>query len=1081
MIKFNDVSFEYSDGRKILKNINLEIKDGEVILLCGESGCGKSTLIRLINGLIPNYYQGKLTGQILVNEVDTQKAPLYQLAEEVASVFQNPKTQFYNVDSTEEMVFSLENRGTPREEMKTRLESTVKKLRMENLLGRNLFRMSGGEKQKVACACADTSDAPVIVLDEPSSNLDLHSIRELAQIISQWKKDGKTIIVAEHRLYYMLPFADRVLYLKDGQIEMECKAEELKNLGKEKLEELGLRSTDIYKLELKEPHLTGSEKIELTNFRYVYLGSLQPTLDIENVKISRNAVIGVVGDNGAGKSTFARALCGFERAASGGLTIEGTTFARRKRLRKTFMVMQDVGHQLFCDEVQEELKACIDEAEAEEISDAKIKNILERLNLLDKAERHPHSLSGGEKQRVAIGSAVISNREIIVFDEPTSGLDYRHMKRVAQLIRELKESGKTIFLITHDPELIAQCCDELMYMQNGKVLEYGKLTQASYNRWLLRTSTYKQKKIIDNENTSSLRRLWQLAKKEHPRLITSILLALIGVLGSVLPFVAAGKVLEAMIAGEKNLQLYLKLCLFGFGGFIIKTIFYSSGLAVSHKAAFHILADIRKAMFDKLPKMPLGTILDTSSGKLKQIIVDEVDSMERPIAHMIPELSANVLGAVAIWILLLTVDVRMGFLTLVSIPIGLGLGALVLIGYSRDYETAIHTVQEMNSTIVEYIHGIEVIKAYNQGQTSYSKFKDRVMATANYYYRWLKSYQSRLSLAYSIAPCTLITVLPCGYMMYQNGSLELGTFLTSIMLSMCIVGPVISAINFADTSGKIGPTITTVDEILKGNEQQHSQNPVELKSHDICFKDVSYSYHKGTQVLHNINLELKEKTMTAFVGPSGSGKSTIAKLIAGFWDVEDGELTMGGINLKEIPLSQLYDQIAFVTQDIYLFNDTVMNNIRMGKMTATDQEVIEAAKKAGCYDLITRLSDGFNTMVGQGGAQLSGGERQRIAVARAMIKDAPIVILDEATAYIDPENEAILQEAIGQLVKGKTLIVIAHRLSTITDADKIVVINDGTVEAQGSHKELLKKNKLYKAMWQAHIQDYKDIQDGGEK
>ncbi|MCR4939419.1 MAG: ATP-binding cassette domain-containing protein [Treponemataceae bacterium] len=1075
MIEFNNVSFEYTDGTKILSDLNLKINRGEVILLCGESGCGKSTLIRMINGLIPNYYPGKLSGSVLVNGVDTQKAQLYELSEHVASVFQNPKTQFYNVDSTEEMVFSLENKGIPREEMKKKLADTVKRLRMDNLLGRNLFRMSGGEKQKVACACADTSDAPIIVLDEPSSNLDLHSIRELAEIIKQWKADGKTVIVAEHRLYYMLPYADRVLYLKQGKIEMECSAAEIIALGKDKLSAMGLRSTDIFGLPLNEPSITSKDKIELTNFRYIYPGSLQPSLDVMDVKISRNAIIGVVGDNGAGKSTFARALCGFEKHATGGLTFDGTTFARRKRLRKTFMVMQDVGHQLFTDEVQEELSSCIDEPESDEVKQEKVYSLLKKLNLDDKAARHPHSLSGGEKQRVAIGSAVISDREIIVFDEPTSGLDYRHMKTVAALIRELKAKGKTIFLITHDPELIAECCDELIYMQNGKVLEYGKLTQAMYNRWLYRTSTHKEKKNVEREQLNPIKRLWQLAKKQHKRLIASIILALIGVLGSVVPFVCAGQVINALIGGNRDLNFYLRLCLIGLGGIGVKTIFYSSGLAVSHKAAFSIIADIRKAMFNKLPKMPLGTILDTSSGKLKQIIVDEVDSMERPIAHMIPELSANVVGAVAIWILLMTVDWRMGFLTLVSIPIGLGLGALVLIGYSRDYETAIHTVQEMNATIVEYIHGIEVIKAYNQGKSSYTKFKDRVMATANYYYQWMKRYQSRLSLAYSIAPCTLITVLPIGFVMYQNGTLDLGTFITSIMLSMCIVGPVISALNFADTSGKLTPTITTVDEILNGNEQLHSEKPVELKSHDIQFKDVSYSYHKGTQVLHNINLDIKEKSMTALVGPSGSGKSTIAKLVAGFWDVQDGELTMGGFNLKDIPLKQLYDQIAFVSQDTYLFNDTVMNNIRMGRMSATDDEVVAAAKASGSLELIENLADGFDTMVGQGGAALSGGERQRIAIARAMIKDAPVVILDEATAYIDPENEAILQHAIGQLIKDKTVIVIAHRLSTITDADKIVLVNDGTVQAAGTHQELLKKDELYRSMWDAHM----GVEEGG--
>ncbi len=1068
MIEFKNVSFEYEDGTGILKNLDLSISTGEVILLCGESGCGKSTLVRLVNGLIPSYYKGNLSGNVIVNGLDTQKEPLYKIAEQVASVFQNPKTQFYNVDSTEEMVFSLENMGVSREDMHERLDRTVKKMKMEDLLGRDLFRMSGGEKQKVACACADTSDAPVIVLDEPSSNLDLHSIRELAEIIGQWKADGKTVVIAEHRLYFCLPYADRVLHLRDGKIELECTPEELKKLGKKKLAEMGLRSTDIFDAEVEEKDNGEKEKIVLSNFSFSYPGSLHPALDIPNVKLTRNSVIGVVGDNGAGKSTFARALCGLERNATGGLEIGGKILTRKKRLRNTFMVMQDVGHQLFTDEVREELRLSLEEEK--EDSDEKIMEILRELNLDDKEERHPQSLSGGEKQRVAVGSAVISEREVLVLDEPTSGLDYRHMKAVAHLIAGLKAGGKTIFLITHDPELILECCDELVYISEGRVLEYGKLTKELYDRWLYRTNIHKEKKKdMNTEQQNPVKRLWQLAEKQHGKLIASVILSVLGVLGGILPYVAAARVIGGILGGEREMKFYLSWCVFGFIGFAIKAVLYASGLAVSHKAAFSILADIRNAMFDKLPKMPLGTIIDTSSGKLKQIIVDEVESMERPIAHMIPELTANILGAVAVWIYLMTIDWRMGLITLISVPVGMIFMSFIMVSYGKHYEGAIKNVQDMNSTIVEYVHGIEVIKAYNQGKSSYAKFKERVMATAEYYYDWMKSCELSISLTYSIAPCTLITVLPLGWMMYSHGTLSLDVFMTSIMLSMCIVGPIMAAISFTDTSAKVAATVATVDEILKGEEQEHATVPVKLKDHDIELKDVSYAYHEGTEILHDINLKIKEKTMTALVGPSGSGKSTIAKLIGGFWDVADGKITMGGTDLKDIPLEQLYDQIAFVSQDTYLFDDTVMNNIRMGRMSATDEEVKAAAEASGCLPLIENLADGFNTMVGQGGAHLSGGERQRLAIARAMIKDSPIVILDEATAYIDPENEAVIQEALAKLIKDKTVIVIAHRLSTITGADKIVLVNNGTIETEGTHEELLEKNDMYRSMWNAHI------------
>ncbi len=574
---------------------------------------------------------------------------------------------------------------------------------------------------------------------------------------------------------------------------------------------------------------------------------------------------------------------------------------------------------------------------------------------------------------------------------------------------------------------------------------------------------------MDKQQQNPVGRLWQLASKEHGRLLLSVVLAVIGVLGNMVPYISAARVIGGLLSGNKEMSFYILWCVIGFAGFAVKAVFYSIGLGNSHKAAFSIIAEIRKAMFAKLPKMPLGTIIDTSSGKLKQIIVDEVESMEKPLAHMIPELTANILGAVSIWIYLMTVDWRMGLITLISVPLGFFFMCLIMTTYAKDYEGSVKTVQEMNSTIVEYVHGIEVIKAYNQGTSSYTKFKDKVIATAQYYYDWMKKCQLNMSLTYTVTPCTLITVLPIGWLMYRSGSLDAETFVTSIMLSICIVGPIIAAVQFTDTSAKTGTIIATVDEILRGEEQQHATTPVDIKNHDIELKNVSYSYHEGTEILHNISLNIKEHTMTALVGPSGSGKSTIAKLIAGFWDVKDGEITLGGINLKDIPLEQLYDQVAFVSQDTYLFNDTVLNNIRMGRMSATDEEVKAAAEAAGCRQLIENLSNGYDTMVGQGGAHLSGGERQRIAIARAMIKDAPIIILDEATAYIDPENEAVIQDALGNLIKNKTVIVIAHRLSTITGADKIIVVEKGMVAAEGTHAELLENCGLYKTMWNAHV------------
>lgn len=574
---------------------------------------------------------------------------------------------------------------------------------------------------------------------------------------------------------------------------------------------------------------------------------------------------------------------------------------------------------------------------------------------------------------------------------------------------------------------------------------------------------------MKEQNANPIKRIWQISAQEHGRLFLSVVYAVLGILAGILPYIAAAKIIAGIISGNQELSYYLLLAGLALAGLVLKSVLYALGLSVSHKAAFSILGEIRKQIFAKLPRMPLGTIIDTSSGKMKQIIVDEVERMETPIAHMIPELTSNIIGAVAVWIYLMVIDWRTGLICLISVPVGMLFFLMIARTYGEDYKKSVETTQEMNSSIVEYIHGIEVIKAYNQGKSSYRKFKDKVMANAAYYYGWMRKTEFYNSACNAIAPCTLITVLPIGWKMYLSGSISADVLMTSIMLSMCIVGPIMAAIGFTDSSAKVATTVATVDELLSGQEQKHSDEPVELGSHNIALQNVSYSYHEGEEVLHNVNLNIPEKTFVALVGPSGSGKSTIAKLIGGFWDVEEGAITMDGKNLKDIPLEQLYDQVAYVAQDTWLFDDTILNNLRMGRISATDEEVRQVARLSGCHDFIEAFPDGYDTLVGRGGTHLSGGERQRLAIARAMLKDAPIVILDEATAYIDPENEALIQRALARLVQNKTVIIIAHRLTTITNADQIVLVNDGTIEETGTHDQLLDKSELYRSMWQAHI------------
>lgn len=394
---------------------------------------------------------------------------------------------------------------------------------------------------------------------------------------------------------------------------------------------------------------------------------------------------------------------------------------------------------------------------------------------------------------------------------------------------------------------------------------------------------------------------------------------------------------------------------------------------------------------------------------------------------------------------------------------------MVMGGYGKDYEGAVKATTEMSGTMIEYINGIEVIKAFNQGKASYTKLTDKVRANAQYYYDWMRRSQLGMSMAYAFFPAQMLTILPFGWLFYTHGTLTAETFVTVIILALGMAAPIVAAFNFVDTLAQVGTTVSQVDEILKAEEQVHGIRRVAFENYNMEVKDVSFGYHNDREILHGVSLVVPQNSMTALVGPSGSGKSTLAKLIAGFWDVENGTITMGGHDLKEIPLDELYDQVAFVSQDNYLFDDTVRENIRMGRRDARDAEVEAAAHEAGCDSFIGELENGFDTVVGGGGAHLSGGERQRIAIARAMLKNAPIIILDEATAYIDPENEAVIQNAVAKLVKNKTVLVIAHRLSTITGADNIAVVKDGQIEAQGEHEQLLEHCALYREMWQAHI------------
>lgn len=568
---------------------------------------------------------------------------------------------------------------------------------------------------------------------------------------------------------------------------------------------------------------------------------------------------------------------------------------------------------------------------------------------------------------------------------------------------------------------------------------------------------------------SPLKRLWNLAENQHKELNTAILLAIIGVVGGIIPFISAGKIIAGLLEKMGELDFYIKWFLIGFVGYLTKVVFYNLGLSKSHKSAYNLLEEIRLKILNKLPRLSLGKVVDMSSGQIKQIIVDQVESLERPVAHLIPELTANIIGPILILIYLFVLDWRMALLSLVSFPLGMIFMSAIMKDYPKQFAGAVQVGGEMNSAIVEYIEGIEVIKAFNQGDEQYQKFSGKIRANADYYCKWMKDVQLLMSMSKSVMPTTLLAVLPIGWIFFRNGSLQAETFLMVIILAFSISGLLTEAMNFVDSLARVGPILDSVDSILVEEEQEHAIEEITLDNLDIELKDLRFSYDGELDVIKGINLNLKEGSFNAFVGPSGGGKSTLAKLIGAYYDPSKGEIKLGQTAYRDIPLTQIYDSISYVSQDNFLFDESIKENIRMGNLSASDEEVEQVAKESGCHEFIMELEDGYDTRVGTSGGQLSGGERQRIAIARAMLKDASIVILDEATAYIDPENERLVQRAISKLLEGKTVIVIAHRLSTIKDADQIFVIKDGKLDNQGRHEELLETSDLYRDMWEAHV------------
>lgn len=464
MIELENVSFSY-DGQEHdgLHGINLKIADGECVLFCGRSGCGKTTITRLVNGLIPQFYQGELHGRVLIDGQEISNLPMYQIAAKVGSVFQNPRTQFFNVDTDSEIAFGIENEARPPRELAIRVEQTAEDLHIQKLRSRNIFELSGGEKQKIAFASVYAMNPKIYLLDEPSSNLDMTSIQELKEHLRLIKSQGKTILIAEHRLYYLMELADRIVYLEKGEIKGVYTPEEFRRMPENKREYMGLRAVDLGAVFPQKSHLiTPTSLLELRNVTIRY--KKRTILRDIGLSAGKGEVIGVVGHNGAGKTTFSRALCGLHKDCDGQFLWDGEPMDRKARLRQSYMVMQDVNYELFADSVEAECSFGIRNPDQKLVTET-----LEKLGLIAYRERHPNTLSGGQKQRVAVAVSMICGKNLLVFDEPTSGLDFDSMAQVAELIRRLSDMGKVIFIVTHDFEFVCRTCSRVLHFDEGEM------------------------------------------------------------------------------------------------------------------------------------------------------------------------------------------------------------------------------------------------------------------------------------------------------------------------------------------------------------------------------------------------------------------------------------------------------------------------------------------------------------------------------------------------------------------------------------------------------------------------------------
>ena len=568
-----------------------------------------------------------------------------------------------------------------------------------------------------------------------------------------------------------------------------------------------------------------------------------------------------------------------------------------------------------------------------------------------------------------------------------------------------------------------------------------------------------------------LRTLLGYAGGYRKKFSLSVVLSVISVTAGLVPFFCMYRVLCEFVEQTVTMQSVVGWCLGALAAYAVKVLCFAGSTGASHQVAYHVLEGLRLRMADRFLHAPLGEVQAHSIGEIKNVMVDKIEHIEPPLAHVVPEGAGHIVLPVVSILALAAIDFRIALASLVTFPAAFVCMMLTFQISGRNFDTYNQSNAYMNSTIVEYIEGIEVIKAFGRTGVSYEKYAGAIKNYRTFVIKWLSSTWATMKLAFALFPSTLIGTLPVSLALASKGVITAPRAALAVMLSISMVGSLAKLEVFANETKQMQMTVEELQRFLTMKSLPEPERYADCKGTEIELKNVRFSYtgKEEEEVLHDVNLKLPQGSFTALVGPSGGGKSTVAKLIARFWDVTGGEITIGGVDLKDMPLAQISEKVSFVGQDNFLFRCSLLENIRLGNPRATDEEVKQAARAAQCEEFILKLPNGYDTPAGEAGKRLSGGEKQRIAIARMMLKNAPIVILDEATAFTDPENEDKIQASIAALTRDKTLLVIAHRLSTIRQADNIVVLKDGAIEAQGKQEELLSSCPLYRSMWEAHI------------